>query len=91
MVALFGAPAAMLRVQTGEEATRTFNASPDNVWGVTESVLKSLGWSIDARDRAAGWILTESRGVDFGVYGEGTRHRSPVEPERSPARRAKRR
>ncbi len=78
MVVLFGAPAATLRAQTGEGVTRTFNAPLDKVWTVTESVLKSLGFSIDERDRAVGWILTESRGVDFkdfGVYGEGTRHR----------------
>ena len=45
---------------------------------VTESVLKSLGWDIDTFDRAVGWILTDSRGVefkDYAVYGKGLRHR----------------
>jgi hypothetical protein len=35
----------------------------------------------DERDRAVGWILTDSRGVefkDYGVYGEGTRHKLRV-------------
>ncbi len=60
------------------EATRVFNAPPDRVWTVTESILKSLGWDIDKKDREVGWILTKSRGVDFkdfGVYGDGTRHK----------------
>jgi len=50
----------------------------ERAWAVTESVLKSLGWEIDKHDRAVGWILTNSRGVDFkdfGVYGDGTRHK----------------
>ncbi len=45
---------------------------------MTESVLKSLGWEIDESDRAVGWFLTDSRGVDFkdyAVYGKGLRHK----------------
>ena len=58
--------------------SRTFNAPIDRVWAVTESVLKSLGWDIDKSDRAVGWFLTDSRGVDFkdyAVYGKGLRHK----------------
>ena len=61
--------------------TRTFNAPIDRVWAVTESVLKSLGWEIDESDRAVGWLLTDSRGVDFkdyAVYGKGLRHKLRV-------------
>ena len=57
---------------------RTFDAPLDRVWTVTESVLKSLGWKIDTYDRAVGWILTDSRGVefkDYAVYGKGLRHK----------------
>jgi hypothetical protein len=57
---------------------RTFDAPLDRVWTVTESVLKSLAWEIDTYDRAVGWILTDSRGVDFkdyAVYGKGLRHK----------------
>jgi hypothetical protein len=79
MVALMalGVSAAALPAQTGG-VTRTFNAPLERVWTVTESVLKSLGWEVDKRDRDVGWILTNSRGVefkDFGVYGDGTRHK----------------
>jgi hypothetical protein len=62
----------------GPGVTRTFNAPADRVWIVAESVLRSLGWEVGEKDRAVGWILTRSRGVefkDFGVYGEGTRHK----------------
>ena len=72
-----GVLAAALAAQTGG-VTRTFNTSLERAWTVTESVLKSLGWEIDKRDRDVGWILTNSRGVDFkdfGVYGDGTRHK----------------
>jgi hypothetical protein len=61
--------------------SRTFDAPMDRVWAVTESVLKSLGWDIDKSDRAVGWILTDSRGVDFkdyAVYGKGLRHKLRV-------------
>jgi hypothetical protein len=57
---------------------RTFDAPLDRVWTVTESVLKSLGWGIDTYDRAVGWMLTDSRGVefkDYAVYGKGLRHK----------------
>ena len=78
LLALLGMSVTTLSGQTGEPVTRTFNASLERVWSVMESVLKSLGWEIDERDRAVGWILTDSRGVefkDYGVYGEGTRHK----------------
>jgi len=78
VLALLGTSITALSGQTGGPVTRIFNASPERVWTVTESVLKSLGWDIDERDRAVGWIVTDSRGVefkDFGVYGEGTRHK----------------
>jgi hypothetical protein len=81
LLALLGMFPATLSGQTGEPVTRTFNAPLDRVWAVTESVLKSLGWDIDERDRSVGWIVTDSRGVefkDFGVYGEGTRHKLRV-------------
>jgi hypothetical protein len=58
--------------------SRTFDAPLDRVWTVTESVLKSLGWEIDKSDRTVGWLLTDSRGVDFkdyAVYGKGVRHK----------------
>jgi hypothetical protein len=61
--------------------SRTFNAPLDRVWPVTESVLKSLGWDIDKSDRAVGWLLTDSRGVefkDYAVYGKGLRHKLRV-------------
>ena len=57
---------------------RTFDAPLDRVWTVTESILKSLGWEIDTYDRAVGWIVTDSRGVeykDYAVYGKGLRHK----------------
>jgi hypothetical protein len=78
ILALLGAWAVPLPGQTATPVTRTFVAPLDRVWTVTESVLTSLGWDIDKQDRAVGWILTDSRGVefkDFGVYGEGTRHK----------------
>jgi hypothetical protein len=61
-----------------DERTRLFNAPPDRVWGVTRSVLSSLGWKVDKEDPAVGWITTDSRrveGEDFGVYAKGTKHR----------------
>ena len=57
---------------------RTFEASLDRVWTVTESVLREQGWDVDKADRAVGWLLTDSRGVevqDYAVYGKGTRHK----------------
>ncbi len=69
-------PAVPLRA--ADPPSRTFAAPIDRVWLVAESVLKSLGWSIDQSDRAVGWILTDSRGVDFkdyAVYGKGVRHK----------------
>lgn len=64
--------------QAPEPAARTFGAPVERVWLVTESVLKGLGWDVDKADRAVGWILTDSRGVefkDFALYGKGTRHK----------------
>ncbi|MGH7358349.1 MAG: hypothetical protein ACREJR_05995 [Candidatus Rokuibacteriota bacterium] len=68
---LISAPAA-------DAPSRTFDAPIDRVWTVTESVLKSLGWEIDESDRKVGWLLTDSRGLDFkdyAVYGKGVRHK----------------
>ena len=70
--------AAPLAAPAAEGPRRTFQAPLDRAWVVTESILKELGWSIDKSDRAVGWILTDSRGVefkDFAVYGKGTRHK----------------
>ena len=61
-----------------EPLTRTFAAPVERVWGVTEAVLKTLGWDIDKSDRAIGLITTDSRrveGEDYGVYAKGVRHR----------------
>jgi hypothetical protein len=67
--------------QAADVPSRTYNAPIDRVWAVTQSVLKSLGWDIDTSDRAVGWILTDSRGVefkDYAVYGKGLRHKLRV-------------
>src|SRR5262245_63986830 len=67
--------------QAADVPSRTYNAPIDRVWTVTQSVLKSLGWDIDKSDRAVGWILTDSRGVefkDYAVYGKGLRHKLRV-------------
>jgi hypothetical protein len=61
-----------------DEASRTFDASVDRLWAVTEAVLKQLGWEIEQADRTIGWITTGSRmveGEDYGVYAKGIRHR----------------
>ena len=73
--------AAGLQAQTPDATNRTFAAPMDRTWLVTESVLKSLGWTVDSSDRAVGWILTDSRGVefkDYAVYGKGLRHKLRV-------------
>ena len=65
-------------LRAADVPNRTFDAPLDRVWTVTESVLKSLGWGIDTYDRAVGWMLTDSRGVefkDYAVYGKGLRHK----------------
>ena len=65
-------------LEAADVANRTFDAPVDRVWTVTESILKSLGWEIDTFDRGVGWILTDSRGLDFkdyAVYGKGLRHK----------------
>jgi hypothetical protein len=75
VLAFLGAPGPS---QAADIVSRTFDAPVDRVWVVTESVLKSLGWDIDTFDRAVGWILTDSRGVefkDYAVYGKGLRHK----------------
>jgi hypothetical protein len=64
-----------------QPVTQTFSAPVERVWGVTEAVLKHLGWDIDKADRGIGWITTDSRrieGEDYGVYAKGTRHRLRV-------------
>ena len=77
------APAAQAAptAQSGDARTRLFDAPSDRVWSVTRSTLISLGWKVDKEDRAVGWIITKSRGVDgedFGVYAKGTKHRLRV-------------
>src|SRR5262245_47543816 len=75
LVALTGAPAVMAQ---SAPVTRDFAGSVDQVWTGVEVALKRLGWNVDQKDRAAGTIVTDSRGLDFkefGVYGEGTRHK----------------
>jgi Mycobacterium membrane protein len=70
-----------LPAQSAPPATRTFAAPVDQVRPAVESALKGLGWEIDDKESAGGWIVTSSRSVDFkefGVYGEGTRHRLRV-------------
>ncbi|MBI3458582.1 MAG: hypothetical protein HY002_22645 [Candidatus Rokubacteria bacterium] len=76
--AFLAAAAGPLSGQAGQPVTRTFGAPMERTLAVVESVLRSLGWSIDDQDKSVGWILTNSRGVDFkdwGVYGEGSRHK----------------
>jgi hypothetical protein len=61
-----------------DDRTRVFNAPVDRVWLVTASVLTSLGWTVDKEDRAVGWLVTKSRGLngeDYGVYAKGSKHR----------------
>lgn len=77
-LALLTASPVDLAAQPANSTSRMFAAPIDRVWAVAESVLKSLGWDIDKSDRAVGWILTDSRGVefkDYGVYGKGPRHK----------------
>lgn len=77
-LALLGGPGS---VPGAGGPSRTFEAPVDRVWTVTESVLKSLGWEIDKVDRTVGWLLTDSRAVDFkdyAVYGKGMRHKLRV-------------
>jgi hypothetical protein len=74
-LALLGPPGP---AAAADAASRTFDAPIDRVWAVTEAALKSLGWDVDRADRAVGWMLTDSRGVDFkqyAVYGTGVRHK----------------
>jgi hypothetical protein len=74
-VLLSGRPGAL---GAAEVPSRTVDAPLDRVWTVTESVLESLGWKLDTFDRAVGWLVTDSRPVDYknyAVYGKGLRHR----------------
>ena len=76
VVGLLAGPAA-----AAEPVSRTFNATVDRVWAVTEAVLKHLGWKIEKADRAIGWITTDDRmvvGEDYGVYEKGTQHQLRV-------------
>lgn len=69
--------AAAVPALAAEPLSRTYNAPVERVWGVTESVLKFLGWDVDKADRGLGMITTDSRrveGEDYGVYAKGTRH-----------------
>jgi hypothetical protein len=69
------------RAAAAEPVAQTFPVPLERAWGVTESVLKHLGWDIDKADRVIGWITTDSRqveGEDYGVYAKGTRHRLRV-------------
>jgi hypothetical protein len=64
-----------------DDRTRVFNAPAEKVWAVTTSVLDSLGWKVDKEDRAVGWLVTKSRGLngeDYGVYAKGSKHRLRV-------------
>ena len=81
LVLALGLAGAAGSARAADTPSQTFNAPVDRVWAVTESVLKSLGWDIDKSDRAVGWFLTDSRGVDFkdyAVYGKGLRHKLRV-------------
>src|SRR5438309_11120923 len=82
MTRMLGAIALLLCLATPapavEPVSQTFTTSPEKLFGVTEAVLKQLGWEIEKSDRSIGWITTDSRrveGEDYGVYGKGTRHR----------------
>jgi hypothetical protein len=61
--------------------SRVFASPLDKVWSAAEATLKSLGWNVDQKNKAIGSLVTESRPLDFkdfGVYGDGTRHRLRV-------------
>ena len=78
LVLVLGLAGAPDRLGAADVVSRTFSAPVERVWTVTESVLKSLGWEVDESDRAVGWLLTDSRAVDFkdyAVYGKGLRHK----------------
>ena len=82
MLALsLAAGAAAVAPIRADAAARTFAGSIDRVWIAARSVLISDGWEIDEENRALGRIITDPRNLDyrdFGVYGEGTRHRLKV-------------
>lgn len=64
-----------------DAAARTYAGSFDRVWIAARSVLISEGWEIDEENRGLGRIITDPRNLDYrdyGVYGEGTRHRLRV-------------
>lgn len=63
---------------------RSFNVPFERVWTVSESTLRSLGWDIDRRDRAGGYIITDSRSLEkdnLGVYERSLRVRLRVRIE----------
>ncbi|HXJ80681.1 MAG TPA: hypothetical protein VMS64_18625 [Candidatus Methylomirabilis sp.] len=65
-------------IAQSDDQMRVFDATLDRVWLVTRTALRGLGWDIEKEDRAAGWLITDSRvteGDDFGVYAKGTKHR----------------
>ena len=75
-----------------QDGATFFNDTPTTeIYTVTRSVLKSLGWDIDKEDRAVGWIRTDSRRLDgenFGVYAKGVKHRLRVVINRQDANRS---
>lgn len=82
MVVVLVGTTALLLAQTGHSVSRTFGGSMDQVWAATEEALKSLGWDIDERKKAEGLIITDDEKVDFkdfGLYGEGSRHKLRVQ------------
>lgn len=68
------------RAAPGGPVSSIFDAPVEAVRIASEKALRSFGWEIDT-DRSTpgeGVFVTESRGLnfqDFGVYGEGLRHR----------------
>lgn len=84
-VLVLGLTGGALSSRAATVPNRTFDAPIDRVWTVTERALKTLGWEIDRSDRAVGWLLTDSRKVDFkeyAVYGKGLRHKLRVSLKR---------
>jgi MmpS family membrane protein len=78
---LLAAGAAVVAPLRADAAARTFAGSFDRVWTAARSVLISEGWEIDEENRGLGRIVTDPRNLDYrdyGVYGEGTRHRLKV-------------
>jgi Mycobacterium membrane protein len=81
MLALSLAAGAAVAPPRADAAARTFAGSFDRVWIAARSVLISDGWEIDEENRGLGRIVTDPRNLDYrdyGIYGEGTRHRLRV-------------